>query len=248
MMDGEGDEVVLSRLVHVTSGKEAGLACRICRNFCYDKYKQKCLHAIAIMVDVNETADPHLNIEKLSVGIAKLPLSDGINYISWCVRTSECLKFVKSPEERHFFLHTGWTVVYVSKKLFSGWPRSISCLRRQVDERFWNFPTLDYVYFEKTFQKPHCIRRIILLSKPNCPPSLAMLAKMALLMRYTKGKQGLRYLPCLFKVNPRKIPPCVALNQVSLIRLSRHINDPSFEDPLERTEEEMALVFFLMNL
>jgi hypothetical protein len=101
MMDGGDDEVVLSRLVHVTSGKEAGLACRICRNFCYDKYKQKFLHAMAVMVDVNETADPHLNIEKLSVGIAKLPLSDGINYISWCVRTSECLKFVKSPEERH---------------------------------------------------------------------------------------------------------------------------------------------------
>ena len=221
----------LKRLVHVYRGNSALSTCFVCQIFCFDKCKRTCLNTVTFLVDINSTPDPYLKIEKLNVGTAKIPLVDGLNYLNWCTRTSECLRIVSDPEDRFLLLNRGWTVLYYEASLCQGWPCNLSLFRSKLESGNWSYPNLDQQYFMIRSQKAGKITKIEILRKPKCPPSLASLARLAVLIRYTRGKLHQRYLPCVFKVNPLKIPKCLSLNQISMMRLIRHINDPSFENP-----------------
>ena len=85
----------LKRLVHVYRGNSALSTCFVCQIFCFDKCRRNCLNTVTFLVNINDTPDPYLKIEKLNVGTAKIPLVDGLNYLNWCTRTSECLRIYK---------------------------------------------------------------------------------------------------------------------------------------------------------
>jgi hypothetical protein len=223
----------LKKLVHWTIGPPAQGPCNICVEIHRPNTRQqKCLFTVTILVNINDTPDPHLYIEKLGVGKTKLPLSDGLNCINWCERYSNGIKIVCDARQRHIPLSEGWTVIYENNDLFYSWPYCLSALRRKLENRNWSYPNLMHPYHTDTHLKANAARTIIILCKIKTPPALASLARLAVMINYTKGKEEHRFLPCPFKVNVKKIPKNLQLNDMMFIRLSHSYHEPSLE-PLE---------------
>ncbi len=105
-MAESGELVELNKLTHFVTGLKAQGPCDL-PHFSVYTCQRNCLFTVTILVNINDTPDPHLLIEKLGVGIAKLPLSDGLNYLNWCQRHSESLKIVCDAEQRHIPLSRG---------------------------------------------------------------------------------------------------------------------------------------------
>jgi hypothetical protein len=233
----EGKELVeLNKLTHFVTGPKAQGPCDVCSylpHFSVYTCQRNCLFTITILVNINDTPDPHLLIEKIGVGIAKLPLSDGLNYLNWCQRHSENLKIVCDAEQRHIPLSRGWTVIYEDNDLFYTWPCCLSTFRHKLENRSWSYPDLLHPYHGYNYLKANAAHTILILCKIKNPPALASIARVAVLTRYTKGKDEHRFLPCPFKVSARKIPKNLQLNDIRFIRLSRSFHDPSFEPTLE---------------
>jgi hypothetical protein len=123
--------------------------------------QRNCLFTVTILVNINDTPDPHLLIEKLGVGIAKLPLSDGLNYLNWCQRHSESLKIVCDAEQRHIPLSRGWTVIYENNDLFYTWPCCLSTFRHKLENRSWSYPDLLHPYHGYNYLKANAAHTIL---------------------------------------------------------------------------------------
>jgi hypothetical protein len=232
MMSGKSEELtgILRKLVHVTTGPQAQGPCNICiETQRPNTRQQKCLFTVTILVNINDTPDPHLYIEKLGVGKTKLPLSDGLNCINWCQRYSDGIKIVCDAGQRHVPLSKGWTVIYENNDLFYSWPYCVSTFRHKLENRSWSYPDLMHPYHSYNYLKANAAHTIIILCKIKTPPALASIARLAVMINYTKGKEKHRYLPCPFKVNIRKIPKSLQLNDIRFIRLSHSYHEPSFE-------------------
>jgi len=81
----------------------------------------------------------------------------------------------------------------------------------------WLIPQQSKEYFPKPpDQKTHRIRTTSIICKPNEPPSLFLLCKIAYLTRYMAGSKNAEYLSSHFLLNNENVPQNLDLNLVTM--------------------------------